>query len=254
VEFSLVGIDPVVEAASEIMLAPVLAIQTGGSMRALRDKLTYANVLSTLCLFLVLGGGAAFAAGQLAPRSVGTRQLKNAAVTGPKIKRASIEATKLTALAVSTLKGPKGAKGSTGARGATGAKGERGATGPQGAQGPAGTIAAPEPLRVVGASGQPPFGSGWDNLDAATRPPAAFYLDRQDVVHLQGEVTRLTGTGSQIFVLPAGYGPELQQTFATVGNGDTFAAIKVEPNGEVALVAGDPGVLHLNGITWRAGK
>ncbi|HEX5713249.1 MAG TPA: hypothetical protein VFX85_08055, partial [Solirubrobacterales bacterium] len=61
-------------------------------MRALRSKLTYANVISTLCLFLVLGGGAAVAAG-LAPNSVGTTQLKNAAVTGPKIKRASIEAT-----------------------------------------------------------------------------------------------------------------------------------------------------------------
>src|SRR4029077_7577603 len=111
-------------------------------MRALRSKLTYANLISTLCLFLVLGGGAAFAAGQLAPHSVGTKQLKNAAVTGPKIKKASIEATKLTQLAISTLKGatgPKGAKGAAGAKGATGAKGDRGATGPQGPQGAPGS-------------------------------------------------------------------------------------------------------------------
>jgi len=39
-------------------------------MRALRSKLTYANVISTLCLFLLLGGGAAMAAGQLARNSV----------------------------------------------------------------------------------------------------------------------------------------------------------------------------------------
>ena len=31
-------------------------------MRSLRSKLTYANVISTLCLFMVLGGGAAVAA------------------------------------------------------------------------------------------------------------------------------------------------------------------------------------------------
>jgi hypothetical protein len=115
-------------------------------MRAPRSKLTYANVISTLCLFLLLGGGAAVAANRLAPKSVGTTQLKNAAVTGPKIKRASIEATKLTQLAISTLQGQKGAKGpkgAAGAKGATGAKGERGATGPQGPQGPTGPAGAP---------------------------------------------------------------------------------------------------------------
>ena len=39
-------------------------------MRTLRDKLTYANVISTLCLFILLGGGA-YAASQLPKNSVG---------------------------------------------------------------------------------------------------------------------------------------------------------------------------------------
>jgi collagen triple helix repeat protein len=112
-------------------------------MRALHSKLTYANAISTLCLFLVLGGGAAFAAGRLAPNSVGTRQLRNAAVTGPKIKRASIETTKLTQLAINTLKGQRGAKGATGAKGAKGATGAKGDTGPRGATGATGLPGAP---------------------------------------------------------------------------------------------------------------
>jgi hypothetical protein len=68
-------------------------------MRPLRLKLTYANVISTLCLFLLLGGGAAFAASQLGKNSVGTKQLKkgavntsdlkNNAVTGKKAKESS---------------------------------------------------------------------------------------------------------------------------------------------------------------------
>jgi hypothetical protein len=223
-------------------------------MRALRSKLTYANVISTVCLFLLLGGGAAVAATQLGKNSIGTKQIKNGAITGAKIKKASIEATKLTALAISSLKGQKGAKGAAGAKGATGAKGERGATGPQGPQGPTGTFAAPEPLRVVGAPGQPAFGTGWENFSSSTRPSAAFYLDRQGIAHLQGEVTRSSGTGGDIFVLPAGYAPELQQTFAAVGNGGTFAVVSVEPDGEVSFDVGNPGVLHLNGISWRAGK
>ena len=41
-----------------------------------RSKLTYANVVSTLCLFLVLGGTGAYAASQLAKNSVGPGQLK----------------------------------------------------------------------------------------------------------------------------------------------------------------------------------
>ena len=41
----------------------------------LRGKLTYANVVSTLCLFLLLGGGA-YAATHLKKNSVGTGQNK----------------------------------------------------------------------------------------------------------------------------------------------------------------------------------
>jgi hypothetical protein len=43
-------------------------------MRRVRDRLTYANVVSTLCLFLLLGGEA-YAATQLPKNSVGTKQL-----------------------------------------------------------------------------------------------------------------------------------------------------------------------------------
>jgi hypothetical protein len=59
-------------------------------MRRLRGKLTYANVVSTLCLFLLLGGGAAFAAIQLPKNSVGTKQLKKNSVIGSKVKDGSL--------------------------------------------------------------------------------------------------------------------------------------------------------------------
>jgi len=58
-------------------------------MRSYRPRLTYANVVSTLCLFVVLGGGA-WAATKLPKNSVGTRQLKANAVTGAKVKDGSL--------------------------------------------------------------------------------------------------------------------------------------------------------------------
>jgi hypothetical protein len=88
-------------------------------MRTMRDKLTYANVISTLCLFMVLGGGA-YAASQLPKNSVGTKQLKNNAVTGQKIKNKSIGTADLTPTAVTTLKGTKGDAGPAGAQGPQG--------------------------------------------------------------------------------------------------------------------------------------
>lgn len=88
-------------------------------MRTLRDKLTYANVISTLCLFMLLGGGA-YAATQLPKNSVGAKQIKNGSITGKEIKTKSIGADKLTPAAVTSLKGAKGDAGPAGAQGPQG--------------------------------------------------------------------------------------------------------------------------------------
>jgi hypothetical protein len=54
-----------------------------------RPALTYANAVSTICLFLLLGGGA-WAATSLPKDSVGNPQLKNGAVTGAKVKNGTL--------------------------------------------------------------------------------------------------------------------------------------------------------------------
>ncbi len=58
-------------------------------MSNLRARLSYANVMATVAVFLALGGGA-YAATQLKKNSVGTKQLKNNAVTGEKVKDGSL--------------------------------------------------------------------------------------------------------------------------------------------------------------------
>jgi hypothetical protein len=59
-----------------------------------RRHLTYANVVSTLCLFLLLGG-VAYAGTQLGTGSVGVNQLKAEAVTKPKLHANSVNSKKV---------------------------------------------------------------------------------------------------------------------------------------------------------------
>ena len=58
-------------------------------LRKFRPRLTYANVMATIAVFVALGGGA-YAATHLPPKSVGTKQLKKNAVTSAKIRNGTI--------------------------------------------------------------------------------------------------------------------------------------------------------------------
>ncbi len=65
-------------------------------------KLSYANVIATIALFVALGG-AAIAAG-LPKNSVGTNQLKRGAVSAAKLKRAAVTSGKIAPKAVTAGK------------------------------------------------------------------------------------------------------------------------------------------------------
>ena len=77
-------------------------------MKQIRQRLTYANVMSSLAVFMVLGGGAAIAA-NLPKKSVGTPQLKANAVKTGKIGKNAVKTGKLGPAAVKTGKIANGA-------------------------------------------------------------------------------------------------------------------------------------------------
>jgi hypothetical protein len=68
-------------------------------LKRIVDKLTYANVVASLALFLALGGGVVWAAGK-----IGASQLKANSVTAGKIKRNAISAGKIRPNAVTGTK------------------------------------------------------------------------------------------------------------------------------------------------------
>jgi hypothetical protein len=163
-------------------------------MKAIRGKLTYSNVVSTLCLVLLLGGGAALAAGKLAKNSVGTKQIKNNAVTAAKIKNGAISGAKVQNGSLTGIQVNASTLGTVPSA--------------QTAQA-ANSLAAPEAWHEVGASGQPEFLNSWQNLKlslGAFPETVAFYKDQEGVVHLRGEAVS-GAEGSIIFELPAGYRP-----------------------------------------------
>ena len=68
-------------------------------MKQVRQRLTYANVMSSLAVFLVLGGGAAYAA-----KKIGSHQIKDNSITAKKIRKNAVTAGKIKADAVTTKK------------------------------------------------------------------------------------------------------------------------------------------------------
>jgi hypothetical protein len=124
----------------------------------LRPRLTYANVVATLALFIALSTGGAYAATQ-----INGRDLKNSSVTGAKIKNRSLTrsdiksgtlgTTQLSAAVRKQLAAKGGGGGGTGATGKTGKTGSRGATGPRGRTGATGKTGATGAAGKNGATG-----------------------------------------------------------------------------------------------------
>ena len=237
-------------------------------MQPIRQRLSYANVMSTIAVVLALGGATAFAATSLRPNSVGTAQLKKEAVTGAKVKNGSLSGVDVDVASLGQVPSAKSAdSASTAQRAAAAARADNATRAERADRAIAADTAQrantadeafrlqpPENPRVVGAAGQPGFGPGWENFGTNRR--ASFYMDKQGIVHLQGEVKRVTGVGITIFNLPASYAPapEDGQFFPAITENGFVGTIIVEPTGEVNLSVGDSDVVFLDGITWRAGK
>lgn len=78
-------------------------------MKQIRKRITYANVMSSIAVFLVLGGASAYAAkkigsNEIKGNSITTGKLKKNAVTASKIKKNSITTAKIKNLAVTGAK------------------------------------------------------------------------------------------------------------------------------------------------------
>jgi hypothetical protein len=71
-------------------------------METMRSRLTYANVMATVAVFIALGG-ASYAAFKLPKNSVGTKQLKKNSVATAKIKDGAVTGAKINLSTLGTV-------------------------------------------------------------------------------------------------------------------------------------------------------
>ncbi len=188
-------------------------------MKHLRQRLTYANVMATIAVFIALGG-ASYAATQLPKNSVGSKQIKKNAITTAKIKKGAVSGAKINLKSLGQV--PSAAHADS-----------------------AGSLAAPEAVRLITE-----FEHGFRNSGEGLEK-AGYYLDRQCEVHLQGSI--VGASGKIAFVLPEGFRPP-GDIFASVPTGTGAGYLELLANGSVRVGlygSSEERTFGLDGVTYR---
>ena len=177
-----------------------------------RPKLTYANVVATLALFIALGGATALAASHLGKNSVGTKQLKKNSVTTAKIKKNAVTGAKIKLSSLGTVPSATHATSADIAN----------------------SLSPLEAVHVVGAAGEPPFEGGSKNYSAGVKfPPVSFYKDHDGIVHIEGfaEVANSSSERVSIFTLPPGFRPADGTTLLFEIRKGCWSSVPTRPSG-----------------------
>lgn len=208
-----------------------------------RAHLTYANVVSTLCLFILLGGSAYATAKigskQIKDNSIQSKDIKNNTVAGKDVKNGSLAGTDFKSGEL-----PRGATGATGARGATGPRGP--GVGPTEAthfltgNGTA-NCATASPTGVFCHNDT--SNAGTSSNAGSPAAPAGYFIDRSGVVHLQGTIAvNCSGIPTDcddltaMFILPPGYRPSGGERY--FGVDPATDQVVVRPDGRVKANVG----------------
>lgn len=213
-------------------------------MKQIHKRLTYANVMSSLAVFLVLGGATAFAAtkiggNEIKANAISTGKIKKEAITTSKIKQNAVDSSRIANGAIT------GAKLNLAALGTVPSATNADQLGGVPAAGYARNQL--EAVHVIGAPGQPAFENGCTNFGGGFQT-GGFYKDPFGVVHLLGYLTGCA-EGSSVFTLPAGFRPTAGHIWAVHKTDTTVGTVRVLPSGEVAVFsATNP---DLDGLSFR---
>jgi hypothetical protein len=211
-------------------------------MHRLRRHLTYANVCATLALFIALTGGVAWAATELAPRSVKSKHIAPKQVRAVHIANGQVAARHLNPALRRTLgvtgTGAPGSAGAAGAQGPPGPTGPQGETGPQGPAGPAGQDVSFKGQRVSAAMAPRNPSATW--VSVGTSGPivveAQCEATANDNVRVRVRLRNTTSAGNGTVVI-GGTGTAEPPRIAAVGETRSFDMQGTGPGGTAAELA-----------------
>jgi hypothetical protein len=217
----------------------------------MRDRLSYANVMATLALFVALGG-VGYAAIKVPRNSVGSKQIKGDAVKASELASDSVDSFNVLdgSIAGNDIL-PNTIGDSQIAGGAIGS-----AHLADGAVGAADLAAQQDPQ--VPELGECAPGINWQ---PAPLSAPRYWMDARQIVHMEGGVTCSAAIASDgsIFEMPFNYRPHPSVVrFAQLGNNLSIAQIAVVNNPITAGLVYDGGsdpsteqYIALDGITYR---
>src|SRR5829696_6741477 len=191
-------------------------------------------------LFVALGGvgyaAAVIGSAQIKNNSVQSKDIRNRTISGKDVKGNSLRGIQINEASLGQVPSAAGAGAAQTAETAQTAQNAQNLGGS-----PASDYArnGAEAVRVVGASGQIPFNTGWGSgaVPGLEEVPG-YWKDSTGTVHLRGAAGRASGTVKTMFTLPAGYRPSLEQWFITYGAAMTQAYVSVEANGDIIWQGG----------------
>jgi hypothetical protein len=220
----------------------------------LRARLTYANVMATIAVFVALGGSS------YAAIKVSGKNVKDRSLTGRDVKKNSLTGKEIKESRLGEVPRARSAT-SAGTAATAGTAGSASTAGSADTANTASNLAPGEAFHEVGAPGEPAFENGCTNLSGSTRNTVGFYKDHEGVVHLKGWVS-CPGTDIAAFQLPEGYRPATGKALALVGaatGGDGQTTYNVNGSGlgssvDGAVASAAANQYSLDGGTFRAGS
>jgi hypothetical protein len=195
-------------------------------MEPVRRRVSYANVMSTLAVFVALGGSSYAAA------KVNGKNLKGRSVAGSKLKKDTVGGAEVKESKLGVV--PRADRASVADRAdqATGAA-VAGNAAALGGVAPSGYLRSsalsPPPWQTLTLQ------NGWVRGLGGAGPVPAVYRDQLGIVHLKGAVQRSSGSGTTVATLPVAFRPLLLRSFAaSCALGP--ATLQVQASGSVELI------------------